>query len=75
MCCLQTAMPTPAPCIGDCNGDRQVAVNELIEMVNIALGAADISTCTAGDANGDGTIEVNEIVLAVSNALNGCPTG
>ncbi len=53
--------------------DGQVTVNELIEMVNIALGNADVPTCLAGDANGDGEITVNEIVAGVNNALNGCP--
>ncbi|MFQ5666633.1 MAG: hypothetical protein ACE5I7_09400 [Candidatus Binatia bacterium] len=63
-----------AVCVGDCNGDGQVTVNELITMVNVALGTADVSACTAGDANGDGQITVNEIVSGVNNALNGCPT-
>jgi len=70
-----TPTTTIVPCNGDCNGSREVTVNELITMVDIALGNADISTCTAGDASSDGQITVNEIVLAVSNALNGCPTG
>ena len=61
-------------CVGDCNGDHRVAVNELIQMVNIALGAADVSTCLAGDPNADGDIAVNEIVAGVNNALNGCPS-
>jgi hypothetical protein len=65
----------PIRCIGDCNGDGQVTVNELIEMVNIALGSAAVSTCTAGDGDGDGEITVNEIVAGVNNALNGCPIG
>jgi len=47
-------------------------VNELITMVNIALGTANGSICTAGDTNGDGTITVNEIIASVNNALNGC---
>jgi hypothetical protein len=67
-----TPTPTPGPCVGDCNGDHQVTVNELIQMVSIALGIADVSTCLAGDANGDGEITVNEIVAGVNNALNGC---
>jgi hypothetical protein len=50
-----------------------VTVRELITMVNIGLGNAAVSTCTAGDANGDGEITVNEIVAGVSAALNGCP--
>ncbi len=61
------------PCVGDCNGDGEVTVNELIVMVNIALGAADISACTAGDADGNGEITINEIISGVNNALNGCP--
>lgn len=63
---------TPRPCVGDCNGDAQVTVNELITMVNIALGNSPVSACAAGDANGDGAITINEIIAAVNNALNGC---
>jgi hypothetical protein len=59
-------------CTGDCNGDGEVTVNELITMVNIALGTANVSTCGAGDANGDGEITINEIIIGVNNALNGC---
>jgi hypothetical protein len=48
-------------------------VDELVKMVNIALGSADLSTCTAGDQNDDKQIIINEIVVAVNNALSGCP--
>jgi len=61
-----------AACVGDCNGDGEVAVNELVAMVNIALETAPTSQCRAGDANSDGAITVAEIVTAVSRALNGC---
>jgi hypothetical protein len=64
--------PASAPCVGDCDGSHDVTVNELIIMVNIALGTAPVSTCTAGDADSSGDITVNEIVAAVNNALNGC---
>jgi hypothetical protein len=50
-----------------------VTVNELITMVNIALGNAPVTSCTVGDTNNDGTITVNEIIAGVNNALNGCP--
>lgn len=63
----------PPSCAGDCDGNTTVSVNELITMVNIALGAAPVSTCTAGDLDSSGTIEINEIITAVNNALNGCP--
>jgi len=60
-------------CVGDCSGDGAVTVNELITMVNIALGNNPVSACPVGDANGDGEITVNEIISGVNNALNGCP--
>lgn len=60
-------------CPGDCNGGNTVTVNELIAMVNIALGNTGISTCTAGDGNHDSAISINELVAAVGAALIGCP--
>ncbi len=47
-------------------------MDELITMVNIALGSSLVSTCSAGDADGNGEITINEIIAAVNNALNGC---
>ena len=67
-----TVTPTAAPCVGDCNGDGSVTVDEIITMVNIALGNAPVTACEAGDANHDGQITVDEILAAVNNALNGC---
>ncbi len=65
----------PAPiCIGDCSGDAQVTVDELVTMVNIALGTKSVETCIPGDVNGDRFITVDEILAAVNNTLNGCPT-
>lgn len=62
------------PCVGDCDGNGTVAINELIRGVNIALGNADVSTCLAMDANGNGTVAINELIQGVNNALNGCPS-
>jgi hypothetical protein len=67
-----TPSATPAVCEGDCNGDHQVTVDEILSMVNIALGNANISTCPAGDENHDNQITVDEILTAVNKALNGC---
>lgn len=61
-------------CIGDCNGDRSVTIDELVTMVNIALGTTPLTVCSAGDANSDSEITIDEIIGAVNNALNGCPT-
>ena len=67
-----TPTVTPIACVGDCNHSGEVTIEELITMVNIALGSSPVSACAAGDANGDGEITVNEIIAAVNNALNGC---
>jgi hypothetical protein len=69
-----TATPTPVPCVGDCNSYGQVTVDEILTMVNIALGDTPVTMCDAGDANHDGHITVDEIITAVNSALTGCPT-
>jgi hypothetical protein len=55
---------------GDCNGDGQVTINELIIGVNIALGIAPISDCPAFDTNGDGQVSIDELIAAVNVALS-----
>lgn len=63
-------------CVGDCNGDNQVTVDEIVTMVNVALGSAAVTVCPAADPSGDGAVTVDEILQAVNNALNGCaPVG
>ena len=63
--------PGPSPCVGDCNNDGRVTVDEILTLVNMALGNAEMSECEIGDANKDGLITVDEILPAVNNALNG----
>ncbi len=60
-------------CVGDCNGDGEVAINELIIGVNIALGNNTVETCPEFDDNDDGEVAINELIIAVNNALTGCP--
>ncbi len=71
-----TATATVGPggtCVGDCNNDRMVVVNELITGVNIALTRLPVSACPSFDTNGSNAIEVNELIVAVNNGLGGCP--
>jgi hypothetical protein len=63
-----------AACVGDCSGTAGVTVNELIVMVNIALGTEGIEECPGSDPNADGKVTVNEIILGVNNLLNSCPS-
>jgi subtilisin family serine protease len=66
-----TATPTPTPSLpGDCNGDRQVSIEELIISVRIALGEAATSACAAADRNGDGQVRIDELIAAVAAALD-----
>jgi subtilase family serine protease len=71
-----TATPslTVIPCVGDCNNDGTVDVDEILTMVNVALGNAHVDICPAGVADHDAEITVDEILTAVNNVLNGCPT-
>lgn len=59
-------------CVGDCNGDGKVAINELIAGVGIALGQQPVSACASLDRNGDGAVTVGELIAAVGSALDGC---
>ncbi|MBX3027972.1 hypothetical protein KF840_24020 [bacterium] len=62
-----------AACVGDCGGDGEVTVDEMVRGVTIALGSGRVDQCRAFDADGDGTVTINELVAAVGNALGGCP--
>jgi hypothetical protein len=59
-------------CAGDCDGDGEVGIEELITLVNVALERADISVCRAGDVNADGAISIDEIIAGVNGALDNC---
>lgn len=59
-------------CAGDCNGDRTVAVDEIVTAVAVALGQAPVAACLAADPNGDGAVTVDEVIRAVTAALEGC---
>lgn len=64
-----------APCVGDCDGNGTVAINELIIGVNIALGNSDVSACPVFDTDDTGAVEIYELIAAVGNAINGCTAG
>jgi hypothetical protein len=68
---LSPTGPTTA-CPGDCDGDRRVAISELISAVNIALSRAAVATCAAVDRDRDGVVRINELISAVGSALGGC---
>ncbi|MBX3025908.1 hypothetical protein KF840_13455 [bacterium] len=58
-------------CPGDCNGDGQVAINELITLINVALGNSPIGVCDAFCS--DAPLDISCLIRMVNNALDGCP--
>jgi hypothetical protein len=75
---------TPVPCLGDCNDDGRVGVDELVVAVRMALGNVPLSACPVfehcNSECGPGPVRspspgvgVDCLVRAVSNALGGCP--
>ena len=68
---LAAAAPALA-CVGDCNTDGNVPINELIVGVNIALGSSPVASCTAFDRNGDGQVSIDELLAGVNSAIDVC---
>ncbi|MBI4516079.1 MAG: matrixin family metalloprotease [Deltaproteobacteria bacterium] len=64
--------PAPLPCVGDCDDDGAVTVDELVRGVNIALGNTTLEVCPQFDSSDDGSVTVDELVQAVNAALSGC---
>jgi hypothetical protein len=66
------SVASPA-CAGDCDGNGDVTVDELLLGVNIALDTLPVGRCSVLDADTSGGVTVDEILIAVNNALNSCP--
>jgi hypothetical protein len=64
----------PTDCVGDCDHNGVVTVDELLTAVNIALDSADVpmNACLPADANLDYSVSIDELVTAVDHALRGC---
>jgi len=70
-----SASVTPAyVCVGDCDGNGAVSIDETIYGVGVALGTRSLASCPAADGGGDGLVEANDLVAIVANALGGCET-
>ncbi|HXQ23872.1 MAG TPA: hypothetical protein VN812_19485 [Candidatus Acidoferrales bacterium] len=66
------AIQQGAVCVGDCGGTHTVAVNDIITLVNIALGVLQPVACANGGLPIGGDVDITVIVQAVNNALKGC---
>lgn len=63
--------PADAQCVGDCDADGRVRIENLITGVNIALELVPVSACPAFQ-NSEGAVDVAQLVKAVNAALDGC---
>lgn len=69
--CLPSA--SASACVGDCNEDGVVTIDELVLCADIALRAQSVELCPLADLNEDERVNVDELVQAVDSTLNGCP--
>lgn len=76
------ALTSSENCAGDCNGDEEVTVDDIVRAVGVVLfpyGDNDPRlhclnkiSCPAVDTNLDCQVDVTELVAAVDHALEGC---
>src|SRR5262249_57646937 len=71
---LTTVRAANAQCVGDCNVDGTVAIDELILGVNIALGSQPASGCPSFQ-NAQRMVDIAQLIKGVNNALGSCPAG
>lgn len=60
--------PEP-PAAGDCNGDLEVRIDELVTAVGVALGNNPAARCAEADADGSGKVSISELITAVRALL------
>ncbi len=64
--------PLAEPCVGDCDANGTITVEEVVRAVNIVLDILPPERCLAADSSGDRRISVDEVVKSVGNLLGGC---
>jgi len=74
---ISTPTPTPIPgpslCVGDCDADGAVTIDEIIRMVDVALMGTSISSCLGVSVWCETPdVQVACIVEAIDNALHNC---
>lgn len=69
-----TCFDNSCRCAGDCNGDGQVTVSEVVAAVRAALDPAALTACPAADWNRDGSVVANELITMVGNLGRDCST-
>jgi len=63
---------TGVSCPGDCDGNGEVQVHEIVALSSIASGTGDLSSCRDGDRDDNGHISIDELISSVTSAYRGC---
>jgi hypothetical protein len=72
---VEVALDDTRPfCIGDCDDDRHVQLNEILVLVSISMQNASIARCTAGNSSAEAVVSVDELIRVIRSALLACPT-
>lgn len=74
-CMFPAGTPIPSSpdvCVGDCNGDRKVTVDEIVLGVNLVVGTAALSSCGVFDADGKAEVTIDDLVHGIRLLLAGC---
>jgi hypothetical protein len=61
-----------APCVGDCDGDGQVRIDELVRGIRIALGVTALDECPSLDCDDTHRVPIDCLIRAANGALVGC---
>jgi len=72
MRCEVVPIDPAAQCVGDCSGDRQVTVDEILRGVHVSLGQAEVDSCHSFDVDRDDAVTVDELLRGVGYAMSGC---
>ena len=62
-------------CAGDCDGDGNVGVDELVLEVRMALEGGGTAQCPPADTDGNHVLSIGELTAAVGKSINGCSAG
>lgn len=66
-------IPMQTSCVGDCNDDCLISIDEVVRGVGIFLGVQPLSACPPFDKDFSGSLTVEELVTSVNFGLGGCP--
>lgn len=61
-----------ATCSGDCSGDGQVTIDEILLEIEIALGSEPAGSCDGSGSGEGGRTTVDDVVVAVNHATGSC---